>query len=209
MSQPPQGPGTPPEPEEVPHQPPHQPPQQPPQQGFGGPAQGPSAGHDGGHGPGQPGQPGPGAQPGQPGQPGGYGQPGHPGQAPHQPHQQPNPYQGQQPPQAGPLSPGEEQGWGVGIHLGGAFFSWLAPLIIWLVFRERSPMINDHGKDALNWQITLFIGYVIAFVTMFIIIGFIIMPLLYIAALIFGILGAIAAYNRRQFRYPFTIKFIK
>ncbi|GGE65509.1 hypothetical protein GCM10011401_10930 [Nesterenkonia cremea] len=97
----------------------------------------------------------------------------------------------------------------MGIHLGGAFFSWLAPLIIWLVFRERSPMIDDHGKDALNWQITLFIGYVIGYATLIIIIGIIILPLLYITALIFGILGAIAAYNRRQFRYPFTIKFIK
>lgn len=140
--------------------------------------------------------------------PQGPGTPPEPEEVPHQPHQQPNPYHGQQP-QAGPLTPGEEQGWGVGIHLGGAFFSWLAPLIIWLVFRERSPMIDDHGKDALNWQITLFIGYVIGYATLIIIIGFVILPLLYITALIFGILGAIAAYNRRQFRYPFTIKFIK
>ena len=163
--------------------------------------------------------------------PQGPGTPPDPEEVPHQPHEQPHqppqqgfggPAQGPagghdggygagQPgqPQAAPLSPGEEQGWGVGIHLGGAFFSWLAPLIIWLVFRERSPMIDDHGKDALNWQITLFIGYVIGYATLIIIIGIIILPLLFITALIFGILGAIAAYNRRQFRYPFTIKFIK
>ncbi len=108
-----------------------------------------------------------------------------------------------------PLTPGEEQGWGVGIHLGGVFLTWVVPLVIWLVFRERSVMIDHHGKDALNWQITLFIGYVIGYALMFVLIGFIIVPLLYIAALIFGILGAIAAYNRRPFRYPFTIRFVK
>lgn len=115
-----------------------------------------------------------------------------------------------QPPQPGaPLSPGEEQGWGVAIHLGGVFVSWLVPLIVWLVFRERSAMLDDHGKETLNWQITLFIGYVIGYATMIILIGFLIVPIIFLIALIFGILGAIAAYNRRSFRYPFNIRFIK
>lgn len=127
---------------------------------------------------------------------------------PHQPpHQQPTPHEGQA--QRVPLSPGEEQGWGVATHLGGVFVSWLVPLVVWLIFRERSPMIDDHGKEALNWQITLFIGYVIGYATMIILIGFIIVPLIFITALIFGILGAVAAYNRRPFRYPFNIRFIK
>lgn len=115
-----------------------------------------------------------------------------------------------QPPQPGaPLSPGEEQGWGVAIHLGGVFVSWLVPLIVWLVFRERSAMLDDHGKETLNWQITLFIGYVIGYATMIILIGFLIVPIIFLIALIFGILGAIAAYHRRPFRYPFNIRFIK
>lgn len=134
--------------------------------------------------------------------------PSDPHQPPHQqPHQQSTPHGGQ--PQRLPLSPGEEQGWGVATHLGGVFVSWLVPLVVWLIFRERSPMIDDHGKEALNWQITLFIGYVIGYATMIILIGFIIVPLIFITALIFGILGAVAAYNRRPFRYPFNIRFIK
>lgn len=145
--------------------------------------------------------------------PEGPGTPPDPQQPPHQ--GQPNPGQGQyqgQPhahPQQAPLSPGEEQGWGVATHLGGVFVSWLVPLVVWLIFRERSPMIDDHGKEALNWQITLFIGYVIGYATMIILIGFIIVPLIFVIALIFGILGAVAAYNRRPFRYPFNIRFIK
>lgn len=44
---------------------------------------------------------------------------------------------------------------------------------------------------------------------MFVLIGFVIVPLIFLIALIFGILGAIAAYNRRPFRYPFNIRFIR
>ncbi len=95
------------------------------------------------------------------------------------------------------------------VHLGGVFVSWLVPLVVWLLFRERSPMIDDHGKETLNWQITLFIGYVIGYALMFVLIGFVIVPLIFLIALIFGILGAIAAYNRRPFRYPFNIRFIR
>ena len=47
------------------------------------------------------------------------------------------------------------------------------------------------------------------YATMIILIGFIIVPLIFVIALIFGILGAVAAYNRRPFRYPFNIRFIK
>lgn len=127
-----------------------------------------------------------------------------------QPPQTPgHPYGRESPEPGAPLTPGEEQGWGVAVHLGGVFVSWLVPLVVWLLFRERSPMIDDHGKETLNWQITLFIGYVIGYALMFVLIGFVIVPLIFLIALIFGILGAIAAYNRRPFRYPFNIRFIR
>jgi len=122
----------------------------------------------------------------------------------------PEPGQWQQPeaPRAVPVSAGEEQGWGVAMHLGGVFLSWLVPLVLWLVFRERSRMLDDHGKEALNFQITLFIVYVIGTVTSIILIGFLILALAWLLSVIFSILAALAAYQRRPYRYPLTIRFI-
>ncbi|WP_218220576.1 DUF4870 domain-containing protein [Nesterenkonia sp. Act20] len=118
--------------------------------------------------------------------------------------------QWQQPeaPRAVPVSAGEEQGWGVAMHLGGVFLSWLVPLVLWLVFRERSRMLDDHGKEALNFQITLFIGYVIGTATTVILIGFVILPIIWLLSWVFSILAAVAAYQRRPYRYPLTIRFI-
>ncbi|MCH8564382.1 DUF4870 domain-containing protein [Nesterenkonia sp. LB17] len=108
-----------------------------------------------------------------------------------------------------PVGAGEEQGWGVAMHLGGVFLSWLVPLVLWLVFRERSRMLDDHGKEALNFQITLFIAYIVGAATTIILIGFLILFLAWVLSVVFSILAAIAAYNRRPYRYPLTIRFIK
>jgi len=122
----------------------------------------------------------------------------------------PEPGQWQHPegPRAVPVSAGEEQGWGVAMHLGGVFLSFLVPLVLWLVFRERSRMLDDHGKEALNFQITLFIAYVIGTVTSIILIGFVILALAWLFSVIFSILAALAAYQRRPYRYPLTLRFI-
>ncbi|MDO5493056.1 MAG: DUF4870 domain-containing protein [Nesterenkonia sp.] len=108
-----------------------------------------------------------------------------------------------------PLSSGEEQGWGVAMHLGGVFLSWLVPLVLWLVFRQRSRMLDDHGKEALNFQITLFIAYVVGGATTVILIGFVILFLTWLLSIIFSIMAAVAAFDRRPFRYPLTIRFIR
>ncbi|MGJ9373520.1 DUF4870 domain-containing protein [Nesterenkonia sp. CF4.4] len=108
-----------------------------------------------------------------------------------------------------PVSAGEEQGWGVAMHLGGVFLSWLVPLVLWLVFRQRSRMLDDHGKEALNFQITLFIAYIVGAATTIILIGFLVLFLAWVFSVVFSILAAVAAYNRRPYRYPLTIRFIK
>lgn len=108
-----------------------------------------------------------------------------------------------------PMTPGEEQGWGIGMHLGGLALSWLVPVVLWLVFRERSRMLDDHGKEAVNWQITFFIFYIISAILLLVLIGFILLPLLYVVNVIFSILAAVAAYQRRPYRYPFAIRLIK
>ena len=94
-------------------------------------------------------------------------------------------------------------------HVLGIFTSFLGPLVIWLIKKDQSPFVDDQGKEALNFQITLMIGWVIAAVTTFICIGPFIGLGLTAIAIIFGVLGAIAANKGEAYRYPMNIRFIK
>ncbi|MFV2143315.1 MULTISPECIES: DUF4870 domain-containing protein [Isoptericola] len=135
------------------------------------------------------------------------------GQDPQQPPQQPY---GQQPPQqpygqqpGGPVSPSDERTWSIVAHAGGILVGFVAPLVVWLIFKDRSQRLNDQGKEALNFQLTLLLAYVVGSVLTIILIGGLILFAAWVCAIIFGILGAMAASRDELYRYPFKITFIK
>lgn len=160
------------------------------------------------------GQPGAGQQAGPPiGQPAGppVGQPG--GQAGGPPPG--TPYAN--PVVAAPLSEADDRQWASFAHLGG-ILSFLPALIIWLVFKDRGRFTNTEAKEALNFQITLLIGYVainvaasiLAIVTFGIgglLIG--LAWLLWVAGVILSIMGFLSAKDGRGYRYPFALRLIK
>lgn len=94
-------------------------------------------------------------------------------------------------------------------HLLGILLGFLGPLIIWLLKKDSSPFVDDQGKESLNFQLMLLIGYVIAGATTCLVIGFILLPIIWLLALIFGIMGTIKANEGVAYRYPFNIRFIK
>jgi uncharacterized protein len=150
-------------------------------------------------------QPGPPPQYQAPGyqQPQGYQQPGF---------QAPGSQQGyQQQPNVGSgaeMSPPDQRMWAMLSHLGGILFGFLAPLIIWLTTKERGLFVADQSKEALNFQITLVIGYIIAFVTSFIGIGILLFFVVWIASIVFGIIAGLAANKGENYRYPFAIRLV-
>jgi len=88
------------------------------------------------------------------------------------------------------------------------FGNVLGPLIVWLLKRDESEFINYHGKEALNFQITMLIAFMIAFVLIFIVIG---IPLIFglaIFELIMVIIAGIKASEGTYYRYPFSLKLI-
>ena len=97
--------------------------------------------------------------------------------------------------------------------LAGFFVPWaghiLGPLIVWLAKRNDSPEINEHGKESLNFQISMLIYNVIAAVLCLVLIGFIILPILHILNLVLVIVASIQASEGRFYRYPITIRLIK
>lgn len=94
-------------------------------------------------------------------------------------------------------------------HLLGIVSSFVGALIIWLIKKDQSAFIDEQGKEALNFQITIVIGFVIAGALTFILIGALLMPLLWIANLVFCILAAVATSKGEHYKYPFAIRLLK
>jgi uncharacterized Tic20 family protein len=140
---------------------------------------------------------------------GGQQQPPFGGQ-PQQPYggQPQQPY-GTQPQQ--PLRPDEEKTWSLLAHLGGIIFSFIAPLVIWLVFKGRGPFLDDQAKEALNFQITVTIAYIASGILAGVTFGvlFFLPFVVGVVALVFSILAAVAVNKGEWYRYPLTLRLVK
>lgn len=89
------------------------------------------------------------------------------------------------------------------------FGNILGPLIIWLMKRQEMPWVDEQGKEALNFQITISIFFVASFVLVFFLIGFLLLPVIFILDLVFVIMAIIKTSQGEHYKYPLSIKFIK
>ena len=117
----------------------------------------------------------------------------------------------------------EVRQWAMFCHLGGLasivgipLLSIIVPLVLWQMKRETHPFIDDQGKEALNFQISMHIyGFALAFLTfilMFVLIGVLLIPVLIglgIFWLVMTIIGAIKVNEGVAFRYPVTLRLVK
>ena len=94
-------------------------------------------------------------------------------------------------------------------HLLGIVSGFVGALIIWLVKKDQSAFVDEQGKEALNFQITVMIGFVASWILMFVLIGALLMPLLLVANLVFCILAAVAVSRGEHYRYPVAIRLLK
>jgi len=108
-----------------------------------------------------------------------------------------------------PLSPSDERLWATLIHVGGIFFGFIPALVGYLVLKDRGAFIRAHTLTALNFQLTMLIGYIVGYITTFLLIGFLVLAAVGIVIIIFSIIAAIAANKGEQYKYPLTIQFIK
>lgn len=119
--------------------------------------------------------------------------------------------------------PGQEtRKWAMLCHLGGLASlvpfptaNIILPLVIWLTKRDTDPYVDEQGREAVNFQISMFLYWALAtalvFLLKFILIGylFIWLPLLLIIAQVGGtIIGVIRAHDGENFRYPLILRFI-
>lgn len=108
-----------------------------------------------------------------------------------------------------PVDRSDEKVWGVIMHLGNLLLSFLVPLIIWLIYRERSQTLDQQGRAALNWAISFWIYSAVAGVLMFVLIGFVIWPILVVLDVVFCIIAAVKAGNGEAWKYPMSIPFLR
>jgi uncharacterized protein len=94
-------------------------------------------------------------------------------------------------------------------HLLGIVSGFIGALIIWLIKKDQSAFVDEQGKEALNFQITMLIAFVASWILMFVLIGMLLMPLLLIANLVFCILAAVAVSNGKHYKYPVAIRLLK
>ncbi|PRY17262.1 DUF4870 domain-containing protein [Kineococcus rhizosphaerae] len=139
-------------------------------------------------------------------------------QPPHPPQNRP-PY----PPQhhaPAPLSPSDERMWGMFAHLSAIAASFvtlppLGPLIVFLVFKDRSGFVRGHSAEALNMTISLVIYEIGLFVVCSVLalvtfgLAYVLMVVPGVLALVFTILGAVAANQGRVHRYPLIIRMVR
>lgn len=115
------------------------------------------------------------------------------------------------PPAPSGEAPTEDRTLALLVHLSGIVASVLVPLIVWLINKDKpeKAFLNDQSKEALNFQITIAIAWVIAIVLSALLIGFLLYPVIWIVNLIFCIMAGIKANEGVAYRYPFALRLIK
>ena len=74
------------------------------------------------------------------------------------------------------MRPDDEKLWAIGAHLGPLLLGFIAPLVVWLVFRERSAFLDRTGKEALNMQLSYLIYFLVAGFSLILLIGLVLLP---------------------------------
>ena len=112
------------------------------------------------------------------------------------------------------MTPEQERNWGVIAHLSGFVAAWFAlgfigPLLVMLIQGPRSPFVRQHAVEALNFNLSALIYAVVSAVLIVVFIGFLMLAAVGLLYLVTTILAAMAASRGEQYRYPFTIRFVR
>lgn len=84
----------------------------------------------------------------------------------------------------------------------------LAPLVIWLMKKETMPFVDQHGKESLNFQLTMLIAYAVVGMTFCLGVGRYLIGALVVLQIIFPLIAGIAAYDGKPYRYPLALRLI-
>ncbi len=109
----------------------------------------------------------------------------------------------------------ETRRWAAATHIAAVagyvipFGNIIGPLLVWQLKKEDGQLIDDQGKESVNFQITVSIAMLVSALLTLILIGFLLMFVIGLGALILVVIAAIKANDGEAYRYPLTLRFIK
>jgi uncharacterized Tic20 family protein len=107
----------------------------------------------------------------------------------------------------------DERTWAMLCHLcvvGQMFFPVLVigPLLIWLFKGDELPLVKQQGKEAINFQITLFLAAIVCAILWLVVIGMLLAGLLWIYAIVAGVIASVKVKEGVAYRYRFNLRLI-
>jgi uncharacterized Tic20 family protein len=85
----------------------------------------------------------------------------------------------------------------------------IGPLVVWLWRKDQYTFVDDQGKEALNFQISMTIYGIVAGILTLLLIGWLLLAVLWIANIILVVIAASRADHGEAYRYPFNLRLIK
>jgi hypothetical protein len=114
----------------------------------------------------------------------------------------------------GGMPASEERTWTIAAHIS-AFVGLvgipplIGPLVIWLMKKDLSPVVDAHGKEAVNFNLSFLLYGIVSALLIFVLIGFLLVPIVLIGWFVLVIVATMKVSNGEPYRYPLTIRFIK
>jgi len=115
--------------------------------------------------------------------------------------------------EAKPLTQDEKM-WGMFCHLSAIagyiipFGNIIGPLVVWMIKKEESQFVNEHGKSSLNFEISITIYVLISVLLIFVVIGIPILIALGVFQIVVVIIASVRALDGQNYRYPLTMTFV-
>jgi uncharacterized Tic20 family protein len=85
----------------------------------------------------------------------------------------------------------------------------IGPLIVWLLKKDEYPLVDDQGKEVLNFQISVTIYGLVCIPLCCFVIGFVLLGAVLVFSIVMTIIGGVKANGGVAYRYPLCIRFIK
>lgn len=84
----------------------------------------------------------------------------------------------------------------------------VGPLIVWLTQKEKGGFIEENAREALNFNISYLLWTIVASISVVVLVGFLLLPIVTIAWIVFAVIGAIKAADGETYKYPLTLRMI-
>ena len=109
----------------------------------------------------------------------------------------------------------QEKQWALICHLSGLsgyiipFGNVIVPIVIWSLKKDQMPMVDKHGKEVINFQLSITIWIIASAMLIILLVGIPMLIVLGLLQVVLVIIGALKADSGQLYKYPLTIRFIK